>query len=198
MSRQWLKWVSVILNYYVTSASLNRYHQICTALPPPPRTARLYWDSGIQQVPDAPVTGRICGYKVPGMILLQAYLNSYSPLRGVTFLVLPFSSYALSPTMLPLLETFLEILFWNSFQCRRHIVSGVFKYPEIFVHLRQTIFGRSQKSFRVKSWDFWVRNCLTESALWAGALSWRRIQSLGQSSGLSLRTVSRNSFNIST
>jgi hypothetical protein len=50
------------------------------------------------------------GYEVPGMILLQAsYLYTYSLLRGVTFEVLPFSSYALSPTMLPLLETF-----WNS------------------------------------------------------------------------------------
>jgi hypothetical protein len=29
-----------------------------------------------------------------------------SPLTGVTFEVLPFSSYALGPTMLPLLETF--------------------------------------------------------------------------------------------
>jgi hypothetical protein len=49
------------------------------------------------------------GYKVPGMILLQAsYLYTYSLFRGVSFEVLPFSSYALSPTMLLLLETF-----WN-------------------------------------------------------------------------------------
>jgi len=47
------------------------------------------------------------GYKVPGMILLQAHLYTYSLLRGVTFEVLSFSNYALSPTMLPLLETFL-------------------------------------------------------------------------------------------
>jgi len=62
-----------------------------------------------------------CGYEVTGMILLQAYLYTYSLLRGVTFEVLPLSSYALSPMMLPLLETFLEFLLWNSFQCRRHI-----------------------------------------------------------------------------
>jgi len=45
------------------------------------------------------------------MILLQAYL-----LRGVTFEVLPLGSYALSPVMLPLLETFLELLLWDNFQ----------------------------------------------------------------------------------
>jgi hypothetical protein len=50
------------------------------------------------------------GYEVPEIILLQAsYLYAYSLLRGVTFEVLLLSSYALSPTMLPLLETF-----WNS------------------------------------------------------------------------------------
>jgi hypothetical protein len=36
-------------------------------------------------------------YDVPGMILLY----TYSLLRGVTFEVLPFDSYALSPMMLP-------------------------------------------------------------------------------------------------
>jgi hypothetical protein len=33
----------------------------------------------------------------------------------------PLSSYALSPTMLPMLETFLELLLWNSFQWCCHI-----------------------------------------------------------------------------
>jgi hypothetical protein len=49
-------------------------------------------------------------YEVPGMILLQAYLYTSSLLKGVTFEVLPFSSYELSPTMLPLLETLLKLL----------------------------------------------------------------------------------------
>jgi hypothetical protein len=51
-----------------------------------------------------------CGYEVPGMILLHAYLYTYSALRGDTFEVLPLSSYAISSTMLPLLETFLELI----------------------------------------------------------------------------------------
>jgi len=50
-----------------------------------------------------------------GMFLLQAYLYTYSLLRGVTFKVLPLSSYALSPMMLQLLETFLELMLCNSF-----------------------------------------------------------------------------------
>jgi hypothetical protein len=42
--------------------------------------------------------------------------------------------------MLPLLETFLELLLWNSFQYRRHFFYARFQYPEIFVPLRQTLF----------------------------------------------------------
>jgi hypothetical protein len=51
-----------------------------------------------------------CGYKFPGMIPLQAYLPTQSLLRGVTFEVLPLSSCALSPAILPLLEKFLDFL----------------------------------------------------------------------------------------
>jgi len=57
----------------------------------------------------------------PEWFLLQAYLYAYSLLRGVIFEVLPLHSCALSSTMLPLLETFLEFLLWNSFQWHRHI-----------------------------------------------------------------------------
>jgi hypothetical protein len=61
-----------------------------------------------------------CGYEVSG-IFFQAYMYTYSLLRGVTFEVLIFSSYALRPTMLPLWETIFESLLWSSFQCRLHI-----------------------------------------------------------------------------
>jgi hypothetical protein len=53
------------------------------------------------------------GYEVPGMTLMQAHLYTFSLLRGITFKVLPFSSYTLSPKMLPLLETFLKLLLWK-------------------------------------------------------------------------------------
>jgi hypothetical protein len=72
---------------------------------------------------------------------------------------------------------------------------GCLQYPEIFVPLRQDfIFWNSQKPFGSKSGeqggcsisviDFWARHFLTESALWAGPLSWWGIQLLGQSSGI--------------
>jgi len=80
-----------------------------------------------------------CGYEVPGTILLQPYLYTDSLLRGVTFKVLPLSSYVLNPMMLPLLETFLELLLWNSLQYHCHFF-GCLQYPEIFIPLRQTLF----------------------------------------------------------
>jgi len=81
------------------------------------------------------------GYEVPG-ILFQAHLYTHSLLRGVTFDVLPFSSYALNPTMLPLLETFQYLLIWNSFS----FSFGCLQYPEIFVTLKQTLFLETARS----------------------------------------------------
>jgi hypothetical protein len=49
------------------------------------------------------------GYEVSGMILLQAYLYTYMLLRGVTFNVLPLSSYTFGPMLLPLPEAILEL-----------------------------------------------------------------------------------------
>jgi hypothetical protein len=67
-----------------------------------------------------------CGYEFAGMTLFQAYLYTYSLLRGVTFDVLSLHSYALSPMILPPLAKFLEFLLWNIFQCFRHISLNVF------------------------------------------------------------------------
>jgi hypothetical protein len=141
-----------------------------------------------------------CVYEVPGMNLFEAsYQYTHSILRGVTFKVVPLSRCAISPQV----QIFLENLLWNIFQW----LCNILEYSEIFVTLWQLIFGNSQKSFGTKSEDygvcfisvidFLVRNCLTESALWAGALSWWRIQSMGQSSGLFLRIASRNHYSIS-
>jgi len=72
------------------------------------------------------VVNTTCSYNVTRIISLQTYLySSYSLLKGVTFKVLPLSSYALSPVMLPLLGTFLKLLLWNSFQSH-HILLDVF------------------------------------------------------------------------
>jgi hypothetical protein len=80
-----------------------------------------------------------CGYEVS----LQTYLHTHSLLRGVTFEVLHFSSCALSPTMLPLLEIFFgtpvveyisvsSLVFFGG--------GGILQYSEIFVTLRQILF----------------------------------------------------------
>jgi hypothetical protein len=74
-----------------------------------------------------------CGYyEVPGMILLQTYLYTYNLLRRFTFKVLPLSSYAISPMMLPLVATFLELLLWNSFHWHHHFFLRL-QYSEIFI-----------------------------------------------------------------
>jgi hypothetical protein len=67
---------------------------------------------------------------------------------------------------LPLLETFVELLLWNSFQYRRHKFLCPFK--------AEFIFGNSQKSFGEKSGEqggcsisvinFWATNCLTAAS----------------------------------
>jgi len=80
------------------------------------------------------------------MILLQAYLYTYSLLRGVTFEELPLISYSLSPMLLPLFGTILGLLLWNSFQCHRHFFFGCLQYPEILVPLRQYLFFETPRS----------------------------------------------------
>jgi hypothetical protein len=72
-------------------------------------------------------------------------LCAYSLLRGVTFEVLLLSSYALTPKTLTLSETFLELLLWNSFQCRCHFFR-CHQCSEIFYPLRHTLFLETARS----------------------------------------------------
>jgi hypothetical protein len=58
--------------------------------------------------------------------------------------ILPLSSYALSPMMLSMLETFLELLLWNSFSAVTFLVC--LQYPEIFIPLKQTLFSETARS----------------------------------------------------
>jgi hypothetical protein len=103
--------------------------------------------------------------------------------------------------------------FWNSCCGVTFSVVVLFLWmPSVSRNLRpfkaHLIYGKSQKPFEVKSGeydgcsvsviDFWAEYFFTESAFWVEALSWWRIQLLDQSSGLFLRTVSRNRFSIST
>jgi len=153
----------------------------------------------------------MCGYEVPGMILFQAYLYNYSLLRGNHF-----RSNPLSPLPATMLLAQRSCHFWKQFlqlpQCisfqRRCHIFLMFQYHEILVPWRQVLFfGNGRKTLGAKSGEwggcsilvisFWARKCLTESALWFEALSWCRIQSLDQISGLFLLTASSNHFNIS-
>jgi len=48
--------------------------------------------------------------------------------------------------MLPLLETFLEVLLWKDLQCHHDIRTGCLQYLEVFVPLRQTLFLETARS----------------------------------------------------
>jgi len=83
---------------------------------------------------------RYC-YEVLGMILLQAYLCNYSFRDGSPSKYSPVSAYAISPTMLPLLETIFEILLWKTFSALvPFFFLGCLQNPKIFIPLRQILF----------------------------------------------------------
>jgi hypothetical protein len=92
-----------------------------------------------------------CGNEDFEMILLQAYLYNYSLLKGVTFKVLPMSSYALRLISLPLSKTFLELLLWNTFHCHSHIFLDVFNilkssslYDTLFLEIARSYLEPNQ------------------------------------------------------
>jgi hypothetical protein len=68
------------------------------------------------------------------MISLQAYLYTYSLLRGINFEVLPVGGFAFCPMMLPMMETFLELLFPPP------------QYLEIFIPFEQTLLLEPARS----------------------------------------------------
>jgi len=117
-----------------------------------------------------------CSYGVPGMSLLQAYQYTYNLLRGGHLQSTPLSSYTLSPMMLPLLETFPELLLWNSVQSRCNFFFWMFSLSlNLHPFKEDFILGNSHKIYGAKSGeqgecsilviDFWTRHCLTESIL---------------------------------
>jgi hypothetical protein len=136
------------------------------------------------------------------MILLQAsFLYTHSLLRGVTFELLPFSSYVLTPTMLPATVGNVSVtrIGEQLSVLSSHFFWDIFNILKSLIPLRHTLFLEIARSYsepiqgnRVNFFsviDLWVINCLTESSLWTAALSWCRIQSLGQNSSLFLCIV---------
>jgi len=58
-------------------------------------------------------------YVSPWNYFITSFISVYVQANeGLSFEVLPLNSYAFSPPMLQLLETFSEFVLWNSFQCR--------------------------------------------------------------------------------
>ena len=51
--------------------------------------------------------------KVSGLTTLHEVDNAYRVLTPIVFNIVPFRSYTLRLTLLPLLETFCELLFWD-------------------------------------------------------------------------------------
>jgi hypothetical protein len=105
--------------------------------------------------------------------------------------------------MLSLLETFLEFLLWNSFQCRHFF--GCLQHPEIFVTLRQNVFSQTARNHsepnegnRVGA--FWAKNYMTECPVsWSIVMVENPIVGPKfRPFGIFLRTVSRNCISIST
>jgi hypothetical protein len=94
----------------------------------------------------------MCGYEVPGMILLSQalYLDTDSLLRGVTFELHPLGGYALK---LNDAACHGQEHFWNP--CCTTAFSavvtffGCLLYPEIFIPLRQTLFLETARSHSV-------------------------------------------------
>jgi hypothetical protein len=84
-----------------------------------------------------------CGHEVPGMVLLYAHWEGLPS-------VLPLNCYALSLTMLPLLETSLELLLWNSFKCCHFFWMSLISW-NLHPFKADFVFGNSQKSSRAKT-----------------------------------------------
>ena len=51
--------------------------------------------------------------KLSGLTTVHKVDKAYGVLSLIVFNIVPFRSYTLRPTFLPLLETFCELLFWD-------------------------------------------------------------------------------------
>ena len=106
----------------------------------------------------------------------------------VAFKVLPLESYAPMPAPSPPFKTILELVLWNDLQSWRCItpdVINVIKMPfyQYFLYLREqkkVIGARSGEYVGCSNKVICLvaKNSLTDSAVWAGALSWCKIHEL--------------------
>jgi hypothetical protein len=138
-------------------------------------------------------------YCKPHTCLLTAYW-------GVTFEVLTLSSYELSPTMLPLLETFWNCCCGTAFSAVITFYFECLQYPEIFIRLRQPLLLETSRSEpnRGIEWVFHFSNGFLGQKLHdrERPVSWSTVMMenpiTGPKFGPSLRIASNNLFSIST
>jgi len=145
--------------------------------------------------------------KITGIIFLKWFIRFYTITTLVSFKVLSFWLDTLVPMFSPLLKTFLELFSADVVQDLQHFL---FHFTDINKTLPfHPVFHRREQekvAWHNVRWIWRIRFnrhvvfCQkllhTHKAVWAGALSWWRNQSLVlHISGRFFRTISRNLFN---
>jgi hypothetical protein len=102
----WTYQVEAGLQFQFPKRTPTLRHQVCKKLATDfvlPICCKTYKDDKLLQFrttsTDRSDSNTRCGYEVPGMILVPAYVYTYSLLRGFIFEVLPWSSYVRNPTV---------------------------------------------------------------------------------------------------
>ena len=125
--------------------------------------------------------------KARELIAVKVLYTSVLSTTVVAFKVFPLGSYAPMPAPSPPFKTILELVLWNGLQSCRCITSdviNVIKMPSLYISF---IFGKRSQSL-ARSGEYAgcsntvfclvAKNSLTDSAVWAGALSWCKIHEL--------------------
>jgi hypothetical protein len=74
-------------------------------------------------------------------------VNDKVPVSSIIpFIVLPSGTHTVVPVLLPLLETFLEVFFWNHLQTACHVGNDISVMPNSFPFIISLNMENSQKS----------------------------------------------------
>lgn len=138
--------------------------------------------------------------------LLQAFLYIHSLMRKVTYRVFLLSICTLNPTIMPLLEPFVEVIFQINVQHYHHIVLNIFIFLNLLLQ-GGLQFWNEHKVTQSQIWcirdvsqfigDACTINCLTD--IFGGcSIVMLEVQLLNQNSGLSFCSALCNSFAVAT
>jgi hypothetical protein len=121
-------------------------------------------------------------------------MYAYSLPRRVTLEVLSLNSYALKPTILPLLEIDLEILLCNRYHCHRQLfMSSISRNVRPFKE--DFILQNSQKSFGDKAMEYFSNRILDQKMLEREHLvSWNIVMVDNRIVGPKFGSISMHSF----